>query len=352
MPDLRMLAVCGFLLLAVALAFGQTVRYQFVNARRRRVPVRKSARHAWADRPSGPLGIHQPLGGQLGSAHLDFSPGWIGSSTVEAGGHHLTNILLHAATAILLFSRSTANDRPILAERYRGGALGDPSAAGGIGGLGDRTERRPQRRVLHADAGSLCELCPSSVFACPIFGGDGSLRVGTDDQADVDHVAVRPAAVGLLAAGPDEGSRDRWFAVGCSTASPMAQANGRAADDSTTTGRGFTRAYWHLVVEKLPLFVLVAACCGVTIWAQRLRRSPTVPGHGGSATQCLDTASTYDSVSVPRDWRSSICVAVPFCRFGKFLGPARFYWSSPLRFTFAGGDVPTCWSAGCGMWGC
>ena len=70
----------------------------------------------------------------------------------NAGGHHLTNVLLHAATTLLLFLVLRQMTGRVVAERLGGGAVGDPSPAGGIGGLGDGTERRAQRPVLRAHA--------------------------------------------------------------------------------------------------------------------------------------------------------------------------------------------------------
>jgi tetratricopeptide (TPR) repeat protein len=52
-----------------------------------------------------------------------------------------------------------------------------------------------------------------------------------------------------------------------------------------TTGRGFTAEVWRLVVEKLPLFALVGACCWVTYWAQRVKEisGGTIPWRIGNA---------------------------------------------------------------------
>ena len=151
MPDLRMLAVCGLLLLAVALAFGQAVRYEFVNADDDECLYEnphvthgltgQAVRWAFTNRL---VGNWDPL---TWISHLtDWQ--FYGSN---AGGHHLTNILLHAVTAILLFSVLRQMTGRFWPSAIAGGALGNPSAANRIGDLGDRTERRPQRRVLHTD---------------------------------------------------------------------------------------------------------------------------------------------------------------------------------------------------------
>ena len=57
------------------------------------------------------------------------------------GGHHLTSVLLHLATAMVLFlalRRMTGS----LGSARGGGGLCRSSLAGGVGGLGGGTERR------------------------------------------------------------------------------------------------------------------------------------------------------------------------------------------------------------------
>ena len=97
------LAVCGLLLLLVAIAFGQTAGFDFVNwddgvcvYENPHVTGGLSAagvRWAFTNRDAG---IWAPL---CWLSHmLDCQ-----LCGLSAGGHHLTNVLLHAATAILLF---------------------------------------------------------------------------------------------------------------------------------------------------------------------------------------------------------------------------------------------------------
>ena len=96
-------AVCGFLLLAVALVFGQTVGHEFVNYddnqyvyENPQVAQGLTARGiAWAFTTVHASNWH-PL--TWLSHMLDCQ-----LYGLNAGGHHLTNVLLHAATAILLF---------------------------------------------------------------------------------------------------------------------------------------------------------------------------------------------------------------------------------------------------------
>jgi len=96
-------AVCGFLLLLVALVFGQTIRHEFVNF----------------DDYSYVCENPHVIGGATGSNIVHaFTHGrqqmWIPLTWISlmidaelydfhAGGYHLTNVLLHAAGAMLLF---------------------------------------------------------------------------------------------------------------------------------------------------------------------------------------------------------------------------------------------------------
>ncbi len=97
------LGVCGLLLLAVVLAFGQTVGHEFVNfddnvyvydnPQVRQGLTEQGIRWAFT---TGHAGNWHPL--TWLSHMLDCQ--LFGN---QAGGHHLTNVLLHAATAIALF---------------------------------------------------------------------------------------------------------------------------------------------------------------------------------------------------------------------------------------------------------
>jgi tetratricopeptide (TPR) repeat protein len=103
MGTVPLLAVCGLLLLAVGLAFGQAAVYPFVN---------------WDDplcvseNPNVQKGLTlESLGWAFGDR---YAGSWVPLTWIShildwqlyrdrGGGHHLTNLLLHAATAVLLF---------------------------------------------------------------------------------------------------------------------------------------------------------------------------------------------------------------------------------------------------------
>jgi tetratricopeptide (TPR) repeat protein len=97
------LSICLFLVAAVFLVFGQTLRYAFVNY--------DDSTYVLGD---SPVTKGLTLGG-IGWAFTNgYSANWHPLTWIShmldyqlyglnAGGHHLTNVLLHAATAILLF---------------------------------------------------------------------------------------------------------------------------------------------------------------------------------------------------------------------------------------------------------
>ena len=74
---------------------------------------------------------------------------------LEAGGHHWTNLVLHAITAALLFLLLRRMTGRLWPTCPGGCPLCHPPAAGRIGGLDLGAERRAQRTVLRLDAGGL-----------------------------------------------------------------------------------------------------------------------------------------------------------------------------------------------------
>ena len=98
-----MLAVCGFLLAAVAIVFGQTVGHDFVDF--------DDSKYVY-ENPQVCEGLTaEGIGWAFTSSHAcNWHPlTWL-SHMLDCqfygrnpAGHHLTNVLLHAATAIVLF---------------------------------------------------------------------------------------------------------------------------------------------------------------------------------------------------------------------------------------------------------
>ena len=193
-------AVCGFLLLAVGLVFGQTVRHEFVNFDDNLYVYDNphifgglTARGiAWVFTHEQVANWH-PLTGM--SYLLDCQ-----LFGVNPAAHHLINALLQAATAVVLFlvlRQMTGR----LAQRRGGGPLRRASAPRGIGGVDLRAEGRFERAVFRADVGGLCPVRPRPCFLETLPAAVGDFRPGLDGQADAGDVAAGVALIGLLAAG-------------------------------------------------------------------------------------------------------------------------------------------------------
>ena len=115
------LAVCSLLLLAVVVVFGQTARHDFVNLDDRDYVYENwhvlgglsAAGTVWAITSSSAFNWHPLtwLSHMLDCQVYDLKP----------GGHHLTNVFLHAAAAILLLlslRRLTGDSGPARARRH------------------------------------------------------------------------------------------------------------------------------------------------------------------------------------------------------------------------------------------
>ena len=95
--------ICGFLLLAVGLVFGQTIHYEFINLDDSTDVylnphvtgglTAEAVKWAFTQRYAG---VWMPMTWISHILDCQFYG-------LNAGGHHLTNVLLHAATAVLLF---------------------------------------------------------------------------------------------------------------------------------------------------------------------------------------------------------------------------------------------------------
>ena len=198
-------------------------------------------------------------------------------------GHHLTNVLLHALNAglvfVLLRQMTGAMWRSLLvAALFAVHPLRVESVAwvaerkdvlSGFFGLlslncyaryaqrkmqnAECRMQKPETRSQKSAAGG-----PGSVSVSPIFFLLSSLAVlscpGLDEQADAGDVAVRAAAAGLLAAGSDVECRRQNVAPGETLNTPRSRL-------------------WRLVREKIPFFALAALASVVTFVVQK---------HGGA----------------------------------------------------------------------
>ena len=155
----EIVGICVFIALAVWMVFGQALGYGFVNYDDNKYVyenpmVQKGmtwAGFAWAF-TYGEIGHWHPL--TWLSHMLDCQ-----LYGLNAYGHHLTNLLFHAATRHSPVSRVAADDRRFMAQRICRDGVCHPSLAGGVRGVGVGTQRRVERVFLYADPWSLCALC-------------------------------------------------------------------------------------------------------------------------------------------------------------------------------------------------
>jgi tetratricopeptide (TPR) repeat protein len=254
-----LLAVCGFLLLAVALVFAQTVRFDFVNFDDDQYvyenPQVQSGLTAeavtWALTHSHATNWHPLtwLSHMLDCQFYGLHP-W---------GHHLTNVLLHAAAAVLL----------LMVLRTLTGRLWPSALAAALFAI------HPLRAESVAWVTERKDVLSGVLFFLAIAAYAWYVRrPGSIGRYALVMLAL---ALGLMAKPMlvtlplvllllDYWPLRRWAAA--PVASQPGLGNVAATPESQpATAAGWRRAAW-LVVEKTPLLVLSAACCVVTLLAQ------------------------------------------------------------------------------------
>jgi len=244
------LAVCGFLLLAVGLVFAQTVRCQFLNFDDDKYVYENAqvsgglaaAGIAWAFTHSHAANWH-PL--TWISLMLDCQV-----YGINAGGCHLTNVLLHAATAVLLF---------LVLWRMSGGFW--PSAV--VAAVFAVHPLRVESVAWVAERKDVL----SGLFFVLTLGAYVSYARRPFSVARYLLIMVF-LALGLMAK-PILVTLplvllllDYW---------PLGRMDSAADADNPALGRGRLRRLplpARLALEKVPLLVLAAVSCAVTVWAQ------------------------------------------------------------------------------------
>lgn len=238
------LAVCGFLLLAVGLVFGQTVHFESVNIDDD-VCVFENPRVT-----CGLAGLTMQSAAWTLTHHLpgNWDPPLVWISHVldwqlygsDAGGHHLGNVLLHAATAILLFlvlQRMTACFWPsaLVAALF----AVHPLRAEAVAWV---TARRDVFSGLFfmLTLGAYVSYVRCHRFA--IVRYLVILVIFTLGLMTKPMLVTLPCVLLLL---------DYWPLGRMASQRSMAVAT-------------------RLVLEKLPLFIPVVVCCVVTVWSQRV----------------------------------------------------------------------------------
>ena len=240
-------AVCALLVLSVALVFGQTLRHGFVNIDDG-VYVTENPYISHGLTPSGvawaftqsQAGNWHPLTGL--SHMLDCQIYGLG-----AGGHHLTSVLLHAATAVLLFlvlSRMTGNLWPsaVVAALF----AVHPLRAESVAWVSERKD------VLSG----LCFMLTLGAYVWFVRGPASWKRyllllvVLALGLMAKSMLVTLPALLLVL---------DYW---------PLGRMSGSPPGGARTAASSAAQRNWRLVREKIPLLLLVAAACLATLWAQ------------------------------------------------------------------------------------
>ncbi len=271
------LAVCGFLLLAVGLVFGQTVYHQFINldddvcvSENRQVTqglTWQSVGWAFTHRY---FGNWDPLTWISHMLDWQLYRDW-------AGGHHLTNVLLHAATAVLLF----------LVLRQLTVRLWPSALAAALFAI------HPLRVESVAWVTERKDVLSGLFFVLTLWAYLGYVRSKVREthhgplgafHAPCRYLAVMVLfALGLMAKpmlvtlpcvlllldywplGRMEKADDR----GLDTSEPSeGQRNEGSGFRVQGPGNFNPSSFVRLVVEKLPLLAMAAGCCAVTVWAE------------------------------------------------------------------------------------
>jgi Flp pilus assembly protein TadD len=236
-------AVCGLLLLAIGLVFGQTIRHEFVNY--------DDNEYVYEN----PHIIHGLTAGDIGWVFTQCPSAnwhpltWLSHILdyrlygLDAGGHHATNVLLHAATAILLF----------LVLRRMTGELWPSALVAAIFAI------HPLRVESVAWIAERKDVLSGLFFMLTLLAYLGYARRPFSLVRYLTVIVL--FALGLMA---KPMLVTLPFALLLLDYWPLR----RVALRTATPGRGLTTGNWHLVVEKIPFFALAAASCVATTLAQ------------------------------------------------------------------------------------
>jgi Flp pilus assembly protein TadD len=256
-------AICGLLLLMVGVVFGQTLRHELVNY--------DDDKYVYAN-PQVLRGLSiEGTVWALTNRAVYWGPfTWLSLMLdrqlygPNAGGYHLTNVLLHAATAVVLF---------LVLLRMTGRAWASALAV-------MLFAVHPLRVESVAWVTERKDVLSGLFFALTLAAYVGYVRhpfsllrylavmilfaLGLMAKASL---VTLPALLLLL---------DYWplgrFTGGACQSDPRSRCNERAVGEdanSAEIARGQFSFSWRPLMEKLPLLALVAGSCAATVWSQR-----------------------------------------------------------------------------------
>ena len=349
-----MLAVCGLLLLAVGLVFGQTVRHEFVNF--------DDDWYVYENNPQVAHGLTGP-GVVWAFTHChraNWCPlTWISLMLdcqfygLNAGGHHLTNDLLHAATAVLLF---------LVLWQMTGGLWPSALVAAIFAVHPLRVESVAwvtERKDVLSGLFFVLTLAAYVRFVRRPFSLGRYLLLVIVFALGLmakQSLVTLPFVLLLLDYWPLRRWSDSPLLNRTPQRTPPPCLGGKVAGHANRLESLLGRfpLGWQLVLEKVPLFLLAATSSMAAVWAASqvlapIERLPlwwrignaliSYVAYLGQFFYPLGLAAFY-----PR--RSSIC------RRGGSAGLSLSCWALPSRFASGAGDVPTCSWVGCGTWAC
>ena len=249
------MGICLFLVVAALAVYGRTIGYDFVSY--------DDNEYVYENRHVRDGLTREAIGWAFTHIHAS---NWHPLTTLSheldcslfglwAGGHHLTNLLLHAASSLVLFLAL----RRLTGTVWRSGIVAalfclHPLHVR-VGGRSLGTQGRFERIVLRPDVVGLRGLCAEPLSPWPSPGERGKTYLGQVSGGCCELFAglgllckpmlvTLPFVLLLL---------DYW---------PLDRGAG-------SRERGSPRVSWTwLLVEKIPLFVLSAVSCGVTYRVQ------------------------------------------------------------------------------------
>jgi Flp pilus assembly protein TadD len=262
--------VCVFLAIAVWLVFGQTVRHEFVNFDDDVYVYENTAIKSGLT----PAGVLLPFThSHAGNWHPLTSVSHMLDCQIyglNAGGHHLTNVLLHAATAILLF----------LVLRQMTGTLWSSAFVAAVFAI------HPLRVESVAWVAERKDVLSGLFFMLTLAAYARYAQANPKPSAPSAPSALDSRLPGAAKRSEDGSTLDYFavllfFSLGLMSKPtlvtlpfvlllldywPLQRFPGSGVHPSTV---------WRLIVEKIPLLVLSAAACVATLLAQNDVIQPT-----------------------------------------------------------------------------
>ncbi|HEX4143305.1 MAG TPA: tetratricopeptide repeat protein [Pirellulales bacterium] len=244
--DYRVWTVCGFLLLAVGLVFGQTVRYGFVGFdddqfvyENPHVTAGLTFPGLWWALTDGTFGEWTPLSSLSHMADCELYG-------VQPAGHHLTNLLLHATSSVLLFLVLLRMTGDLWPSAWVAAVFAiHPLHVESVAWLAER------RDVL------------SGLFFMLILG---AYALYAERPSVVRYLALAGlCALGLMAKPMLVTVPFLLLLLDYWPLGRFRQAIDANRETASRSWLGRMPVGWRLLAEKVPLFLLAAVACGITL---------------------------------------------------------------------------------------